>query len=80
LQVQIDGTRIDKAGLQKRTIDYIFHLRRPSEEGPALTVLGHTPLPTDEEVDAHGAGVIPSRWHPSDHFCLVADFEFVAGP
>jgi hypothetical protein len=62
-----DGTvsTVDKSGLTKRVIDYIFFQRG------AFTVTHTLEVPSMETLRPKGM-VIPSRWYPSDHFAIAA--------
>lgn len=51
---------------QCRVIDYIFH-------DPTLKVISRNAIPTKEDFGVNG---LPNEFFPSDHFFLVAQFEY----
>jgi endonuclease/exonuclease/phosphatase family metal-dependent hydrolase len=60
-----DFVDVDKSGLSKRVIDYIF------AAGDAFAVTQTLAIPSEEALREQGM-VIPSRWYPSDHFAIAA--------
>merc|ERR1711964_771061 len=64
------GPQLDKLGIKKQAIDFIFH----TKEWKVRKVLT---VPTEEHIESQSPQLLPDGKYPSDHFMIGADLELM---